>query len=71
MSAGELAKRFGLVGAAVLLLWRLVPGDSIPIEIAGLVLASVVYVATLARLGIDPEERHVFDRIKQRALKRK
>jgi O-antigen/teichoic acid export membrane protein len=60
-----------LVGAAVLLLWQLVPGDSIPIEIAGIVVAGLAYVATLTKLGIDPEERHVLDRIKKRAVKRK
>ena len=60
-----------LGGAAVLLLWQLVPGDSIPVEIAGIVVASFAYIVILARLGIDPEERHVFDRIKKRAIKRK
>jgi O-antigen/teichoic acid export membrane protein len=60
-----------LVGAAVLLLWQLVPGESIPIEIAGIVVAGFAYIVTLAKLGIDPEERHVIDRIKKRAVKRK
>jgi len=60
-----------VVGAAVLLLWQLVPGDSIPIEIAGIVVAAIAYIAVLRKLGIDPEERHVIDRIKKRAVKRK
>jgi hypothetical protein len=60
-----------LGGAAVLLLWQLVPGDSIPVEIAGIVVASVAYIAILSKLGIDPEERHVLDRIKKRAVRRK
>ena len=59
------------VGAVVLLLWRLVPGDSIPLEIAGIVVAAAVYIAVLGKLGIDPEERHVIERIKKRAVKRK
>jgi O-antigen/teichoic acid export membrane protein len=60
-----------IVGAAVLLLWKLVPGDSLPLDIAGIFIAGFAYVVVLAKLGIDPEERHVFDRIKKRAIKRK
>jgi O-antigen/teichoic acid export membrane protein len=60
-----------LVGAGVLLAWRLVPGDSMPLEIAGVAVAALVYLAVLKALGLDPEERHVFERIKQRALKRR
>ncbi|HYN35468.1 MAG TPA: polysaccharide biosynthesis C-terminal domain-containing protein, partial [Actinomycetota bacterium] len=50
-------------GAAVLLAWRLVPGDSIPIEIAGVAVAGLVYVAALRMFGLDPEERYVLDTI--------
>jgi O-antigen/teichoic acid export membrane protein len=60
-----------LVGAAVLLLWRLVPADGRSIEIIGIVVAAVAYLGTLAALGIDPEERHVFDRIKRRIFTRR
>ncbi|MGH2754814.1 MAG: oligosaccharide flippase family protein [Actinomycetota bacterium] len=60
-----------IVGAAALLLWRWVPGDSIPVEITGIVVAAAIYIWTLARLGIDPEERHVIERIKKRAVRRK
>ena len=52
-----------VVGAAVLLLWRLVPGDSIPLEIAGVALAGVVYLIVLRAFGIDPEERYVYQMI--------
>jgi len=59
-----------LVGSAVLLAWRLLPGDPIWLEIAGLVVAGLVYVAVLKVLGVDAEERHVWERIKSRALRR-
>ncbi|HEX2241436.1 MAG TPA: oligosaccharide flippase family protein [Actinomycetota bacterium] len=55
-----------LGGAAVLLAWRLVPGDSIPLEIAGIAVASVAYLGLLAAFGMDPEERHVWERIRTR-----
>jgi O-antigen/teichoic acid export membrane protein len=59
-----------LTGAAVLLLWRLVPGGLL-LEAAGIVLGACVYVLVLLLLGIDDEERYVLDRIKKRALRRK
>jgi O-antigen/teichoic acid export membrane protein len=58
-----------LVGAGVLLAWRLVPGDGYPIEVAGVALAALVYIGTLGLLGIDEEERYVWDRIRARAPK--
>jgi hypothetical protein len=39
-------------------------------ELAGLALFSLVYLAALKMLGIDPEERHVYDAFKDRLLKR-
>ena len=60
-----------LVGAAVLLLWRLVPGESIPIQIAGVAVGAAVYLLMLRGLGLDPEERHVYDRIKKRLFRRR
>lgn len=56
------------VAAGVFLLaWRLVPGSGSAIEIAGLALAGLVYLAALRALGVDPEERMVLERIKARA----
>jgi O-antigen/teichoic acid export membrane protein len=68
----SIAKPVGatLAAALILLAWRLVPGDSIPLGIAGLVIAGASYVALLARLGLDDEERYVWERIKSRALRR-
>ncbi|MEA2451755.1 MAG: hypothetical protein QOG04_465 [Actinomycetota bacterium] len=58
-----------LIGSGVLLAWRLVPGDGYPIEVAGVGLAALVYIAALAVFGIDEEERYVWDRIRTRASK--
>jgi O-antigen/teichoic acid export membrane protein len=55
-----------LVGAACLFAWRLIPGDSIPLEIAGVVVASVVFLIVLRAFGTDPEERHVWEQIRSR-----
>jgi len=57
-----------VVGAAVLLAWRLVPGDDLWLDAAGICVAAAVYLGVLRALGLDPEERHVLDRIKARAL---
>jgi O-antigen/teichoic acid export membrane protein len=58
-----------LVGAAVLLGWRLIPGDGYPLETAGVVVAALVYLGVLSTFGIDEEERYVWDRIRRRATK--
>ncbi|MDQ3954038.1 MAG: oligosaccharide flippase family protein [Actinomycetota bacterium] len=58
-----------MVGASSLLLWRLVPGDSIPLEIAGVAVASVVYLAALSLFGTDPEEQYVWREIRGRAAR--
>jgi O-antigen/teichoic acid export membrane protein len=56
-----------LAGSAVLLAWRLIPGGSWGLDVAGIAVAAVVYLAVLRALGIDPEERYVWERIKTRA----
>lgn len=58
-----------LAGAATLLLWRLLPGNGYILRAAGVVVAAAVYVLTLRRLGLDAEERYVWERIRNRALK--
>lgn len=55
-----------LGGSAALLLWRLIPGDSIPLEIAGVCVAAGVFLLLLRRFGIDPEERYVWQTIRDR-----
>jgi O-antigen/teichoic acid export membrane protein len=59
-----------LAGAAVLLASRALPTDGRLVEGGSIVVAAIVYVVVLRALGLDPEERHVFDRIKKRAFKR-
>jgi hypothetical protein len=58
-----------LVGATVLLAWRLFPGDGYPLEAAGVAVAAVVYIAVLSVFGIDEAERYVWERIRSRGLK--
>ena len=52
--------------AAVALTWRLVPGAGLILDGVGLLLGGVVYVAILAVFGLDPEEQHVWERLKSR-----
>jgi O-antigen/teichoic acid export membrane protein len=59
-----------LVAATVLLAWRLVPGGT-AVEIAGVAGAALVYLAVLRALGLDPEERYVWERIRARAGRRR
>lgn len=55
-----------LAGAAVLLAWRLVPGDGLVLDVAGIAVAAGAYLATLAALGLDDEEREVLDALKRK-----
>ena len=57
-------------GAIVLLLWRLVPGDSLWLDGAGVVVAAAVYLGVLKALGMDAEERDVWRQITSRTSKR-
>lgn len=59
-----------LAGGAALLAWRLVPGPETVMEIAGLCVGAVVYLGVLRFLGLDQEEKYVFDGIKKRVFKR-
>lgn len=58
-----------LAGAAVLLVWKLAFGTSVPSELAGLVVGAVVFLVVLKAMGLDAEERMVIDRVRKRALK--
>jgi hypothetical protein len=59
-----------LVGAAALLPWSLAVDDNILLEIVGIVVASFIYLGVLRAMGLDPEERHVWEMIRQKAFKR-
>lgn len=56
--------------AAILLAGRLALGTSSVIQIASLVVGLAAYVLVLRALGLDEEERHVLQRIRQRAFRR-
>lgn len=59
------------VGAAAFLVaWKAFSGDSIAVGAAGLAVGGIVYLGILRALGIDDEEREVWDRIRKRAFKR-
>lgn len=59
-----------LAAAGVLFLWKLLAGDSVAVQVAGLVLGTIVYLGVLRAFGMDDEEREVLGRIRKRALKR-
>jgi O-antigen/teichoic acid export membrane protein len=56
-----------IAGAAVLLPWSRFADDTVWLEVAGLVIAAAVFIAVLRRLGLDAEERHVWERVRARA----
>ncbi|HEU4488333.1 MAG TPA: polysaccharide biosynthesis C-terminal domain-containing protein, partial [Actinomycetota bacterium] len=60
---------FAAASASALLLGLVLP-NSVLFELARLATFGLIYLATLKVLGIDPEERHVYDAFKDRMLKR-
>lgn len=60
-----------LLAMVVSLAWRLVPGEGVAIELPGIALAGAVYLVSLRAMGLNAEERHVWERIKGRALRRR
>ena len=58
-------------GAVVLLLWRLIPGDDVWLEVLGVCVAATTYVFVLKALGLDAEERYVWEQIRKRAVKKR
>ncbi len=58
------------VAAGALLASRGITGDETIREVAAIAVAGLVYVLTLKVLGLDEEERLVWNRIRKRALKR-
>jgi hypothetical protein len=59
-----------LAGAAVVFPWSFFADDDVLLEVAGIAIGAVVYLVALKALGLDPEERHVWDRIRKRAFKK-
>lgn len=58
-------------GAVALFAWRYLPSEGTAMEITGIVVAAAVYLWVLRALGLDPEERLVWERIRTRAFRRK
>jgi O-antigen/teichoic acid export membrane protein len=54
------------ISVAVLIAWKLVPLSGVVVQLAGVIVAGLVYVAVLGAMGLDPEERHVFERIREK-----
>ena len=59
------------VGSVFLLGWRLLPGSGFWFDIVGVAIAAGVYVVALRMMGLDAEERYVWQRIRSRAFKGK
>lgn len=59
-----------VVGGLFLWLWKVWIGSSLAAGSMGILAAGVVFVAMLRLLGLDAEERYVWDRIRSRILKR-
>ena len=58
-----------VAGAAVLLACKPITNGNTWLTLAAVGVAGVVYLGILRALGLDPEEQHVWNRIKARALK--
>lgn len=59
-----------LAGVAVLVPWSLFADEKVLLEVVGIAVGGLVYVALLKVFGLDPEEEHVWRRIRKRAFKR-
>ena len=60
-----------LIGSAFLFVWSRFADGTWFLEVAGIVIATGIYLFSLKKMGLDPEERHVWERIRKRAFKRK
>jgi len=59
-----------LAGAGALLAWEAATAATIPMQLLGVVLFGIVYLSLLKLMGIDAEERHIFEAIKAKAFRR-
>jgi O-antigen/teichoic acid export membrane protein len=60
-----------LAAVVVLVVGRAVAPSGIAFEIGVVAVGAVVYLAALRIMGIDPEERHVFDAIRSKVIRRR
>jgi hypothetical protein len=54
----------------VLFFWKLLPFEGLGPQLTGVCLAGLVYVLVLWVMGLDAEERFVWERIRSRAFKK-
>ncbi|HWL65963.1 MAG TPA: oligosaccharide flippase family protein [Actinomycetota bacterium] len=60
-----------LAGSAVTFAFSFFADEKWPLEVTGIALGGIVFVLVLRVMGLDPEEQHVWQRIKERAFKLK
>jgi O-antigen/teichoic acid export membrane protein len=58
-----------LLGAVVLLIWKLLTPEAFFVQLAGVAIAGIAYVIALRAMKLDAEERYVWERIRARAFK--
>lgn len=58
-----------LLGGCVLSFWRIFLERSLPLDVVGIVLTGAVYVGSLWMMGMDAEDRIVYERIRARLRK--
>jgi O-antigen/teichoic acid export membrane protein len=60
-----------LAGSAFLFVWSRFADEKWYLEVAGIAIAAGIYIMVLKSMGLDAEERHVWDRIRKKAFKRR
>lgn len=55
-----------IVGSSALITWTLILPERIWLDVVGIIAAAAVYLVTLRRLGMDAEERHIWQLMKSR-----
>jgi O-antigen/teichoic acid export membrane protein len=58
-----------VLGVLTLLAWKHFLQPGMLLEVVGIAVAGIVYLGALQLMGISPEERYVFDRIRSRVFK--
>jgi O-antigen/teichoic acid export membrane protein len=59
-----------VVAGGALWAWSAIAGNSLILGVVGVALFGAVYVGVLKLAGMDPEERHVFEQIKEKGFSR-
>jgi O-antigen/teichoic acid export membrane protein len=59
-----------VIAGGALWAWSAIVGESLILGVVGVALFGAVYVGVLKLAGMDPEERHVFEQIKEKGFSR-